>query len=254
MLKSLGVAPSVVEEIGRRRRIALLNSLDVQLTGIQRILGSATREFLKRFRIQNDFTDVDGMRAFLIEHQELLSQLPWGEFEFHPRMLPGLHAFLVELPLTGVLADDDLERLINTFVSEYYHEFYASDYTWNRPVFKSVLKFCVESYLFDRLMMSCRAVIGLSVDAEAKPIREHMRALLDASIYELGHSETGAPVEGPAKKKAAKKRAAKKKAAKKKAAKKKAAKKKAAKKKAAKKKAAKKKAAKKKAAKKKAAK
>lgn len=206
VLKVLRTEPSIISELNRSRVETLLDSFHSQVRGLHRIVGGALHEFLTVYNITHDFDTPEDALAFMQEHRETLAELPWANLVFVPHAMPGLNAFLVELPLKDLLPTP-VARAANTFVSEYYNHFLASQYSWHRVSFATLFAFVGESYILRQVLAGCRGIVGqnLPPDEEQK-VLQRMREVLSESMF-------GIPLDEWPKPKARRRKAAKKKKA-----------------------------------------
>jgi hypothetical protein len=128
---------------------------------------------LTLYNVPHDFTDIDGALTFVNNNKQQLAQLPWHSFVFMPHVMPALHAFLVELPLSG-LVDDSLGRTFNGYVSEYYHYFMASEWTWRPPTFTVIYGFVGESHILRQLLTGCRLLVQQIPEKEQAAVVKEM--------------------------------------------------------------------------------
>nr|HPO08310.1 hypothetical protein [bacterium] len=183
VLKALKREPSVVTDINRKHVFTLLSSFRNQVQGYLRVFGGVLHDFLSRHNVKHSFITIDETLLFFLRNSERLKDLPWDSFRFYPRVMPAIHAFLVELPLSDLLADDNLEIELHTFVSEYYHTFFASEYLWRPPTINVVRTFLGESHILLNLLMGCVVLLEQPAVSEKTEVIKKMREGLKQSTF-----------------------------------------------------------------------
>jgi hypothetical protein len=180
VLRILKTEPRVLQEINRRRVRKLMMSFRAEVAGLQCLLGGALSNFFDEHKIKHSFKTPEEALAFFRKNAATLKSLPWESFAFNPHAMPAIGAFLVELPLDDLI-DEDLERHVNTFVSEYYNYFLASDYTWRKTNLSVVFMFLGESGYLRQILAGCQILLTNPPQAEAKKVTKEMRHYLSKS-------------------------------------------------------------------------
>jgi len=180
VLRILKTEPRVLQEINRRRVLKLMMSFRAEVAGLQRLLVGALSDFFKEHKIKHSLKTPEEMIKFFRKNNATLERLPWKNFVFNPRAMPAIGAFLNELPLSDLI-DEDLERLLNTFVSEYYNYFLASDYAWHETTFLVVYMCLGESQLLRRILACCQILLTNPSQGKAKKVIEEMHFYLSRS-------------------------------------------------------------------------
>lgn len=182
VLKVLKTEPTVIREINRARVQKVLDSLRVEVVGLQRLLGGALDDFFSKHGITPKFQTPKETLAFIEKHRKKVEGLPWDSFVFVPHSMPAMAAFLVELPLADLL-EEKLTKEVNTFVNEYYNHFLACDYTWRPATFSVVHRFLGESHYFRQILAGCLILISGVSDSDAKKTIKAMREFMSDSTF-----------------------------------------------------------------------
>ncbi len=173
VLQILNKAPSVIEKINRTRTAKILTSLLMQTNGLLSGFIGALLHHLDSNGIQCSFTTPEKTLDYFNKNIESLKQLSWEQLSFSPHMMPALNAYLIELPLTGLI-NEKLERHVNTFISQFYSCFFSNQYPWSSPVFNLIYAFLSEGVLLSIIIDRCMLLI-----------REHTREEADEAIQTI---------------------------------------------------------------------
>jgi hypothetical protein len=156
VLEILKRQPSVIDELNRRKTIAILEGIRIGIGGLLRLLGGAIDDFLKAMsKAYRTPGKSEQLVEFFNAHRKELGRLDWSTFQFTPNPIPAMSAFLVEPPLRGFVSDD-VRLSINTFVFEFHNRYLASDWMWRPTTFGVLYMFVGESLLM-------RHAIALSI-------------------------------------------------------------------------------------------
>ena len=181
VLRVLKTEPVVVREINRRRTRNILVRMRAEIDGMRRMISVATIVFLQKQGTNVSFDTLDDILDYLRTNHKSLSELPWESFVFSPNTMPAITAFLVDLPLDGLMPDD-MTRQVNRHVSEFFDCFLGYQFTWREPILILVYQFAGECKLMTILLEACYALLG-----EPDPVdREHILGVMSRTLARSG--------------------------------------------------------------------
>lgn len=182
VLGLLRTDPTVVDSVLRERAKTLLLSLHWASWGLLRLFGGTIADFLERHDQDSPPSQPEQFYGFLKEREDTLSTLPWSEVDFRPNLPPALHSFLAEVPLVDRV-ELEYAQCVNSFCSQYYNYFFASNVWWRKMNLARVLYFAGETGNLIQIVFLTILILNRPSGEEAQRLKEEAYGYMAHSLF-----------------------------------------------------------------------
>lgn len=143
--KILETEPSIINQINKKKVLALLESMHSSFYGLRKSLGLALNEYFEihdvDFKFENPRRLSEELSGFMNDDY----QLDWGDFKYSPNIPPSIAAYLNEFPLDEYVPEKVFKEF-NTALVSFFNDYFISNHMWSPVSLPAIYNFAGECH------------------------------------------------------------------------------------------------------------